>query len=349
MRVVATIISDNAEDHIGGAVASVVDHVDDVLLVDTGITDNTIVEATRAAGSKLVVERFAWVDDFASARNFALDAATKLGADWALTLDTDERLVFHNPKLHLPPNDTDVDVWLMYCAGLHYTRERLIRLPTKARWSGRVHEALINAGIHKVLPWCIVSDVPKDVGQFTNKLMRDLRILREDTSNHPENPRWWYYLGQTLEGLHEDRLAIDAYEKCAELEGWAEECAWACYKAASLLCGLGDYSTAIDACAAGLAKQAGSPELAWMSALCRYRLGDYREAVTWAKLAVAMGAYGGMDAGKDRIGFRHLPAWYHLPYDVLRFAYQKLGMVEEGARAERDFIRAGRSCEGHGT
>ncbi len=59
---------------------------DELVIVDTGSTDNTM-EIAAAAADTVVSHR--WCDDFAAARNAALAAVT---ADWVLILDADERI-----------------------------------------------------------------------------------------------------------------------------------------------------------------------------------------------------------------------------------------------------------------
>jgi len=118
--IVATILSGNSELLIADAIKCIRDWVEFLLLIDTGITDNTRSIARDLAGSKLYVEQLAWCNDFAHARNFALARAAALGASWALTVDTDERLSF--PGFKSPDelrraldSDPDVLVWLVPC------------------------------------------------------------------------------------------------------------------------------------------------------------------------------------------------------------------------------------------
>ena len=59
---------------------------DEICLVDTGSTDDTVALA-EAAGC--VVSDFCWCDDFSAARNVALKACT---GSWVLVLDADERI-----------------------------------------------------------------------------------------------------------------------------------------------------------------------------------------------------------------------------------------------------------------
>jgi tetratricopeptide (TPR) repeat protein len=58
--------------------------VDEIILVDTGSTDGTLEICRRYTDS---VYEFTWVDDFALARNYALEQAT---GDWIMVLDADE-------------------------------------------------------------------------------------------------------------------------------------------------------------------------------------------------------------------------------------------------------------------
>ena len=62
------------------------DLFDEMVIVDTGSTDDTVALA-REAGARVI--DFEWIDDFAAARNASLRAAT---GDWAFILDIDERI-----------------------------------------------------------------------------------------------------------------------------------------------------------------------------------------------------------------------------------------------------------------
>lgn len=64
------------EGRLPACLASVADLVDEIVVVDTGSTDATKAVAARH-GAKIV--DFAWIDDFAAARNEAIRHAT---ADW---------------------------------------------------------------------------------------------------------------------------------------------------------------------------------------------------------------------------------------------------------------------------
>ena len=59
-------------------------HVDEMIIVDTGSTDQTLSIAKKYADR---VEHFKWIDDFSAARNYSLSFATE---PWILVLDADE-------------------------------------------------------------------------------------------------------------------------------------------------------------------------------------------------------------------------------------------------------------------
>ncbi len=80
------MIVKNEEKYLTDCFSSVQDVVDEIVLVDTGSTDQTLVIA-EAFSAKIF--QFDWVNDFAAARNFAL---SKCSGDLILYLDADERM-----------------------------------------------------------------------------------------------------------------------------------------------------------------------------------------------------------------------------------------------------------------
>jgi len=85
MLSLSMIVRDEAAQ-IEDCLRSVQGFVDEMVVVDTGSTDNTVALA-QAMGAR--VERIDWPGDFAPARNQALQWVS---GDWVLVLDADERL-----------------------------------------------------------------------------------------------------------------------------------------------------------------------------------------------------------------------------------------------------------------
>ena len=80
------MITKNEEKYLEQCLDSVKDLVDEIIIVDTGSTDQTK-EIAKKFNAK--VYDFKWIDDFSAARNESLKHAAK---DWILALDADEFL-----------------------------------------------------------------------------------------------------------------------------------------------------------------------------------------------------------------------------------------------------------------
>ncbi|MFN8661663.1 MAG: hypothetical protein U0075_07205 [Thermomicrobiales bacterium] len=338
--IVATTLSGNAQKEIGDALRSVVDWVDWCLLIDTGISDDTLRVAQAIAGPKLVVRTFPWTEDFGSARNFALAAAQELGADWAMTLDTDERIDLQGLEIHQALRIATADTLHVAHAAGTYGKERFFRLPARGAWNGPTHEAYVGGGGVATLPQVVFDELGKDAGQYRRKAERDVAILTRHIAEHPRDPRWHYYLGDSLAGLERHEEATAAFRACADLRGWDEESAWALYRAAESLLALGRPTDAIEACAAGMSRHAGLGELPWLAAYAAWRADRPEQAVYWARVSIMLGHYLGSGATVPRIGFRHPPALWEGPFDVLRFALRRTGDDAGADDAERLYEEA---------
>ena len=84
MKISACVIAKNEAENLPRWLASMRDFADEMIVVDTGSTDTTV-EIARAGGAKIF--HFDWIDDFAAAKNFALDKAS---GDWVVFTDADE-------------------------------------------------------------------------------------------------------------------------------------------------------------------------------------------------------------------------------------------------------------------
>lgn len=87
MKITACSIVKNEEKNIARSIESYKKAADEIIIVDTGSTDNTV-EICKKLGAKVL--HYEWHNDFAAAKNFALDQAT---GDWIFFLDADEWFV----------------------------------------------------------------------------------------------------------------------------------------------------------------------------------------------------------------------------------------------------------------
>lgn len=346
--IVSTTLTGSNAAIIGAALESVLAQVDRCIVIDTGAKDDTLEVARRAAGDKLLLREFPWKDDFAAARNFALAAAAEAGAQWAVTVDTDERLLFDAGfSLVQALGAARANVLLVDDDAGSYAKERIIRLPAAVRWTGPTHEVLQGqrVGESEVLAGVRFTELPKDADALRRKFRRDVAVLRKYTKQHARDPRWYYYLGASHHELGEFAAAIDAYQSCAALGGWAEEGAWACYRAAECCIKLGHWAEAITFCAGGLAIRPATADLAWLAGFAANKVKRHEDAIAWSHMAIANGLYEGQGGQFKRIGFRNPKALYEGPYDILRHAHKALGDTAAAARAEKKFEAAKRARE----
>ncbi len=147
------MIVKNEEDVLSRCLNSIKDVVDEIIIVDTGSSDNTKKIAKNFTDK---IYHFNWCDDFAKARNYSFSKATK---DYILWLDADDVILPKDVKL-LKSLKNDIDkntdiVMMKYNMGtndddntpsLSYYRERLIKNFKNYKWVGRIHEVITPTG-----------------------------------------------------------------------------------------------------------------------------------------------------------------------------------------------------------
>jgi len=151
IKVSLCMIAKNEAQNIGNCLHSVANFVDEVIVVDTGSTDRTA-QIAKKLGAK--VYRFEWCDDFAAARNYALQ---QVKGEWVLVLDADEELelaVISTLKEaiataeHLVINLTRAEIGTTRSP--YSLVSRLFRRHPDIRFTGFYHE-LIDHSVEKIL------------------------------------------------------------------------------------------------------------------------------------------------------------------------------------------------------
>ncbi|MCF0148110.1 MAG: glycosyltransferase [Clostridium sp.] len=143
------MIVKNEENALSRCLESVKDIVDEIILVDTGSTDNTL-EIAKSYGAKVFY--YKWDNSFANARNYSLSKATK---DWILIMDADDELVEEDKsKVVLLINNEENKLNAYFGETLSYSGElknyniysnlniRFVRNGKGYKFTGDIHEQI---------------------------------------------------------------------------------------------------------------------------------------------------------------------------------------------------------------
>lgn len=226
------MIVKNEEAVLSRCLQSTLDIVDEYIIVDTGSTDRTKEIAAEFAET---VYTFPWIDDFAAARNFAFEQATK---EYILWLDADDiilpedRKKFLELKRSLPDavDSVSMPYHLTFNAAGQVTsqlrRNRLVKRTNNYRWTGAVHEYLQVAG-HIINSDIAITHYPLEHDANRNLRIYEERQKRGDTFS----PRDLYYFANELFDHRLYNRAIEYYQRfLATKAGWVEDNIAACGK-----------------------------------------------------------------------------------------------------------------------
>lgn len=200
-----SMIVKNEGKHLYDCLNSVNDVVDEIVIVDTGSTDNTL-EIAKSFNAKIFY--FDWNDDFSAARNFSLSNCT---GKWILYLDADERLDKKSAVKIKSLTETNDNVGY-YCTIVSYDSEiqrsnsikyvRFFRNNSEAKFTGKVHEQ-ITPSLEKLNYKFINSDlvihhIGYDISKDgkKQKALRNLKLLEKDFKTNP-NDYVLFQIGQS--------------------------------------------------------------------------------------------------------------------------------------------------------
>ncbi|MCM3494625.1 glycosyltransferase [Paenibacillus sp. FSL M7-1455] len=284
------IVKDEA-DHLQRCLQSVKAVVDEMIVVDTGSSDETP-DIARAFGAHVI--DFPWKNDFAMARNVGLDAAT---GQWILFLDADETLDEEDQeKLLLCAQHTEYDGFFMNIHNVVGDGNqgtsinpvlRMFRRAKEHRFEGRIHEQIAasicrhkpDAAFHMSQVKIHHDGYRDSVITKKNKVNRNLQLLLKTQEETPDDPFLLYNLGveylrigqteQALQAFHKARAGISPEVSYAHL---LVKCEARCLQA------LGRTDEAIELCAEGLVQYPAYTDLLHIKGSCEMALGRMEAA-----------------------------------------------------------------------
>lgn len=225
------IIAKNEGKNMETFLSRIVEHTKgypvEILIADTGSTDNTL---TIISQFPVKLLHFTWINDFAAARNFTLQQAAN---DWILVLDCDEyiekldmRAISYFVTHH--PHDIGLlsrkNHYLLNGQDSIYT-DRVERLFNRKffHYQSIIHEQVCplheqsfqRIEIPLVVDHCGYNGTPEEL---EDKTKRNNELLFKMLEDNPDDPYLYFQIGQSFNALHDDKNAAYYYGKGLEYD-----------------------------------------------------------------------------------------------------------------------------------
>jgi glycosyltransferase involved in cell wall biosynthesis len=200
---------------LGRCLQSVCPIVDEVVVVDTGSTDDTV-KIARKFGATMA--HFQWTGDFAAARNFAI---RQTSGDWVLVLDADEWASENLAReilgfVRAAPAIGRLKIVSDFRRGEQVFRSQSFvpRLfPRGAHFEGRIHEQLISA-----LPrLSLRGELWHDGYLEMQKADRNIVLLTTELERDPDSVYFLFQLATEYTSLDQPEKAFAPLQKAFDL------------------------------------------------------------------------------------------------------------------------------------
>ncbi|MFN8455268.1 MAG: glycosyltransferase [Anaerolineae bacterium] len=213
------MIVKNEAENLAACLASVGDLASEVIIVDTGSTDQTV-EIARSLGA--TVRHFPWINDFAAARNESIREAS---SEWIFWMDADDRLSPENlNRLKQALVSGQADVYACQIASADQGKQtgtehwRLFRNHMGLHFERPLHETVLPLAAKLGLRLAVTNVVIDHTGYQVDadglkaKARRNLAIIQEVLAHQPDDLHWRYHYGVCLAVLEQYEAAAEAYE-----------------------------------------------------------------------------------------------------------------------------------------
>lgn len=312
------MIVKDEEEVIGRCLDSLKDIVDEINIVDTGSTDRTKEIVSQYTDR---IFDFKWIDDFAAARNFAFQQATKeyilwLDADDVLSAEDQDRFLNLKRTLDRSVDAVAMDYHLSFDSQGkpvdEIRRHRLAKRENNFKWEGAVHEYLGVAGN------VITSDVCIQHRPLTHDASRNIGIYeRRLAAGENFSPRDLYYYANELKDHQRFEEAIKFYTKFIDTnQGWVEDVIQACYKMGMCYESLGMKEKTLQSIIESFKYEAPRPHACYRLGVHFLEKQQYEPAIYWFKEAITV---------KDSSYFRNVAYGTWMPHLQLCVCYDRIG------------------------
>ncbi len=232
MKLSAYIICKDEEAVIERCIKSISSAVDEIVVVDTGSTDNTLSIAGSLGAATYTLE---WRDDFSYARNYALE---KCSGDWVISLDADEYLAEGDDikvKKYIEELSNNRHYDGLACKLVNIvpeTKKEISRMTKMIAFRNTagiaycrpIHEKLLKKG--KPLSLFFAEDITVmhtgyvlDETRYTKKMQRNISLIEKSISEGTADATDYFHLTQLYMGIGMNPEKIyDAAKKMYDLD-----------------------------------------------------------------------------------------------------------------------------------
>lgn len=296
--------------------------VDEIIIVDTGSTDNTKEIASRFTDK---IHDFQWIDDFSAARNESFRNATK---DYILWLDADDIILPEDiAKFNLLKQElsftVDVVMMLYHTAFdeqgkpvFSFRRERLVKRSSNFSWKEPVHEYIEVGG--QILNSDIAITHAKPAGRLSD---RNMKIYEKQIAEGKAlSARGMYYYARELKDHNRNTEAIKMFEQFLDSgEGWVEDNIVACGELAKCYLALNDEQHALLSMLRSFYYDTPRAEACCQIGYFFKNKGQFLQAAFWFEQAL------NLTKPENQWGFYQNECWGYIPSIECAVCYDRLG------------------------
>lgn len=190
-----TMIVKNEQNNIKGALDSIESIMDEIVICDTGSTDNTI-QYIELYGVTIINSQ--WQNDFSHARNRAIDACS---SRWIMWMDADDRFDEHSTEHLLNLIASHKKQGAAFCivnkryntSSLDFLQVRLFPRLNSVRFEQKIHEQIMYSLERNKIPFSCHPEIRIHHVGYQNpeiskqKARRNIRLLHREIKNNPHD------------------------------------------------------------------------------------------------------------------------------------------------------------------
>jgi len=335
MLSVAMIVK-NESEVLDRCLTSIKDLWSELIIVDTGSTDDTI-EIAKKHGAN--VFHFDWIDDFSKARNFSFSKCTQKFVMW---LDADD--VIKPDDYQLIQNYLEKDDWDVLLCRYIYSHDandnpeltlkthRILRNDPSLLWHDEVHE-YVTFNMQRIVETDINVHHYRTQQGFTKNLGRNLRILKKMHNNKTDERHTYYYARELADNGNIDESIAVFTDYLNRKVDWEGNIINAYQKLTQLYIAQENYDIALKTAFDGIQYNPHYIELYNLISQIYYIKEDWYRVIRFCEQAITI--------PKPDSLHSVLPKEYDfVPFDRLCFAYAKIGNLEKSFEANEKALKS---------